>query len=1120
MKKRNLKIKLLCIFLATWMLLSTTPIAALGDLLGVGANSALSTPEASVQGQSSDGVGEESTPSQSNIGELSVTELATMQVDPGKIPEVIPLAEAQERGLVNRLYAQETSLSTVLFQRQNGEKTAYVYSRPVKYVDADGTVRDKSAAVSALLNATHAYAMQNNSVKAYFPKSSASGVMLTYNDYRITLVPEGTAAAPTLSDGNCVSYPGVFGPSTILSYTTDLYGVKEDIVLVKKSTQTQYSFLLNTVGLILTEESGEWVLCNQEGQKVMSFEQIIAKDSGEKEITGSMTVTPISANQYRLTVSVPLEFLQASDTVYPVYIDPTTTVTEYEYRYYADPEYGEDEGDFETIVDVGIYEMQEDTEAALDDQNRLGLGNMDGGDEYAARIIYKLFDFHHMYGLFKGLSAEQIRSVKLYVNATYPDEDVVIRAAPMTSTWSDSEPPVALWQGEDMSLWNGCVTSSYSDEVDLSHGVNEIDITSIAKGWANYNRGISTQAKDNPDNGFSLFMVEDGYGNTYIRSTEMSGNSNVYYVVDYGTLAGPRYLVNDISGSTKVQSVKFYQEPDGEQECWGIIGDYVSASSIGQWTFEYMGTNANGIPEYKIRSMADNYYCLCMYSESVDVGGDYYQYQSYWYVEQVFGGYLIRSKQYSDRYLYNNNGDLYYTTNSSLPGAKWQVISVADYVPLVDFTLENYEIERGSHDWLDFIPYPIGSSRCNDSNFICSIDSGSGYTLDADNKLTASSTGNPAIFLEVTHRYSGVRRMFYVAADITYEYIKAGAESKFDYFLAASDTISSDGTHNLEAIDLNIDQKRFAWIMVPMGSGQYYIINAETQGFLGSRNNIYTYYTKLSVIDTPTLWNYTISSQNGTSFTLSHADATQQGVVYANLSLTSSNNICLRLTTSVDEKYSLFKRTHKEHEVDIKLYYDQAFRERYGADYATVIYDAVTIMRANFMEEFGMWFNISTPQLFVSFADQCTSDVVENALYYQTDCDCGDDVDHKDGSQNLALIEQSSDYLTLLFSGHDMHVIENGQRIEILGVATPPSLSSLGTRAMICGHDSIDRMGQTTTHETGHFFDAPDHYENQVPSGSAFNDDCIYGFGKEQTKDRRVCSGCYQIIDSNIDRFD
>ena len=82
-------------------------------------------------------------------GELPYAQLQELSPLDVALPETITRAQAIEKGHVNRLYAQEKNMQSVLYQNQNGTKTAYVFDKPVKYVDADGNIKDKNTTIAA-----------------------------------------------------------------------------------------------------------------------------------------------------------------------------------------------------------------------------------------------------------------------------------------------------------------------------------------------------------------------------------------------------------------------------------------------------------------------------------------------------------------------------------------------------------------------------------------------------------------------------------------------------------------------------------------------------------------------------------------------------------------------------------------------------------------------------------------------------------------------------------------------------------------------------------------------------------------------------------------------------------
>ena len=87
----------------------------------------------------------------------AVTLPEPIQLTAADIPEFISAAALEERGAVERMRAEETNMSSIIFRNADGTRTMYMYGLPVKYTALDGTVRDKStnlvsvSTVSALL---------------------------------------------------------------------------------------------------------------------------------------------------------------------------------------------------------------------------------------------------------------------------------------------------------------------------------------------------------------------------------------------------------------------------------------------------------------------------------------------------------------------------------------------------------------------------------------------------------------------------------------------------------------------------------------------------------------------------------------------------------------------------------------------------------------------------------------------------------------------------------------------------------------------------------------------------------------------------------------------------------
>ena len=60
----------------------------------------------------------------------------------------------------------------------------------MKYVDADGNIKDKNTTIKTTGIAGYAYAMTENSFSACFGSTAANGVLIRYGDYTFSMKPE------------------------------------------------------------------------------------------------------------------------------------------------------------------------------------------------------------------------------------------------------------------------------------------------------------------------------------------------------------------------------------------------------------------------------------------------------------------------------------------------------------------------------------------------------------------------------------------------------------------------------------------------------------------------------------------------------------------------------------------------------------------------------------------------------------------------------------------------------------------------------------------------------------------------------------------------------------------
>ena len=744
MSRRALRryLSIVAMLLSVVMLIFSSPLGALAtgtdgseinEKIDVN-DTGLSDQQANTSAQAGDGA--ETVNSAAAItlqqGEKTLEELSAMTVDLATIPECIDPAAALEKGHINRLSLQEKSSNTVIYQNINGTKTTYIFSKPVKYIDTDGTVKDKSSAVTAVLDNTYSYAMQSNSVKVYFPKTSSAGTLLTYGEYSVSMSPKGdmTAQPSYDSESGKVIYPYVFGMNTLLVYDTQTDGLKEDIVVAKNIGVNEFDFEMTLSGLVPYKENGIWYLKNAQDETVGSLGQIIVNDSAGNRAIGEMTVTATDVSgKYDVTVIAPESFMNADSTVYPVYVDPSVTIYEDGYYTYLD-EWGDPVYvDYDAIVDIGLYSEEYGATYHQEEYDHHTIGYAVGGE---GRIVYRLYDFYGEYGQYKDIPYTQIGSVELHAEVyppqTYEDEsDALITVNPMNVLGVDDNSN-AVYNEEMLngySTWNQSTSliNVYSTEL-------VVDITDIALGWARYNAGESVKSYDNPANGFVVRCDTDASHTIY--SLEASGSSNVYVVVDTSVFGGGHYIMANMEDV-------FLNLSGGT----GINVSETTTPETVKWYIDYQGSD-----DYIIRSFTDPNICLRKngyYPAAGDITTvDISQY--IWNIEySSYSGVIISSPD-GYKLCYTPTDGIYLDNSSESPISTWGLITISDYHTIQSAGITTFPyLEEGSNTYLEIVCSPANSYWSWEECFNWSSSSTAVATVDSDGRVWAHSPGTTTI---------------------------------------------------------------------------------------------------------------------------------------------------------------------------------------------------------------------------------------------------------------------------------------------------------------------------------------------------------------------------------------
>lgn len=256
-------------------------------------------------------------------------QLQNARLSDADIPEVLQTNHAQTNDLVHRVRAAEDEYSLV-YQKRDGTCQKFVFAEPVQYRDLNGKLRDKKTKTVSIGND---FTTTDTDVVIKMPKSLNNGVKLQYEGLNLKMKPIGLMSKNKTYyslEGSSFRYADTYDSYTDILYTPTFTGVKCDIVLERYAGKSAFRFEVNTNGYRLeNDESAQAVaVVDRDGNSIAYFSPIIAYDSAGSVSFGEIRVQEQNpGNKYILTIAVDESFLTNSETVYPVTIDPTTSVT-------------------------------------------------------------------------------------------------------------------------------------------------------------------------------------------------------------------------------------------------------------------------------------------------------------------------------------------------------------------------------------------------------------------------------------------------------------------------------------------------------------------------------------------------------------------------------------------------------------------------------------------------------------------------------------------------------------------------------------------------------------------------------------------------------------------------
>ena len=762
--------------------------------------------EAELPEQITEATNENLTAFQLGIGEKSVAELENMTLSAADIPASISREAVEAKDHVLRLREQEADLNTVIFQNRDGGKTVYLFGSPVKYVDANGNIRDKSTTLvseNVTVNGkTYAHSATDNFFGQYYPTMPQNGVMLAFGPYTVEMTPVITGVLTlrdtTVSD-NKVTYNKVFGTGTSLVYTPTLNGVKEDIILSAYTGKSSFSFTLKTNGLAIIQDENDTFLADFEGNKVASLGDVIITDSANHTAYGTMTVvTKTEREEYTVTVNAPTAFLTNPTTVYPVTVDPTVVIDEYTvdgFEYYP------------AIDDLCIYNGS--TNPYLNGIASIGnyscYGETDPEVEYA-RMLYKInTDYLFWESPMYYMDASRMKSASLHLYGYVPESSVAVTAYECLESWSDGTSMPAdpiLWDSHS-NTYSSVTTVSSTSFTDI-----EIDVTNIFAHWS----------EDDMYMDYGIMLMVNGEGNIddtdcyyqlILRQTEHE-TSNTYFSIDYTTFEGAVYINNKDTG-------KFFLNNGTSSTL--TTGVY-STNDNRKWYLRYLGENSYTISPNNATShilgVSGSSFVYGTWSSTPD---DEYKWELTHTSTSSYG--KIKNVETGQCLYVDANGNISLGNNQST-NSDWRLCKVSAYVPLTSLTAEGIEMGVAEAKTPTITKIPSNATWMSASDFTWSSSNTSIAEISSSGRISTFETGGKSV-ITVKHKASGKQ----VSFDVVVRVLEDGIYHVIDY---ATQNMYMYVDQNKDIINMNVDlfynsneAGKYLWGFTMLDDGTYKI---------------------------------------------------------------------------------------------------------------------------------------------------------------------------------------------------------------------------------------------------------------------------------------------------------
>ncbi|WP_096478389.1 aureocin A53 family class IId bacteriocin [Bacillus anthracis] len=423
---------------------------------------------------------------------------------------------------------EERTETEKVFDNNDGTYTKRVYTEPI-HIEKDGKLEEVSPKLVEAPN--EKIITENTTLEPEFEKATQDGKYVQFKvknhniQYKlISANGEKGELKPTpvtaTHEKNTVWYKGIF-PNIDLKSTTFNENVKEDFVLREYTGHHIFTFALETDLTPSLQEDGSIDFQNEKKEKVFTLPKPYMNDSNVDQQSGeAVTSDAVRYNiekkdeeTYTLTVTADPQWLQAPERKYPVYVDPSIQLKDFDNAYassaYPTVNYSGgklwDAGQNAYTLKVGYYDGASGTNFAF---IKPDVSNFKG-----ANIESATFNAHTIWHYYTNQP-----------NGVWLDE--------VTGAWN-----------EGSLNWNNKPGSNNIAHADVTRGQwARFNVTNTVKAWVEgtkQNNGFKLHANGNGQNHWKKFIAaENGTNAPYLEVKYSYAKPNKPRVQTYSNGSG------------------------------------------------------------------------------------------------------------------------------------------------------------------------------------------------------------------------------------------------------------------------------------------------------------------------------------------------------------------------------------------------------------------------------------------------------------------------------------------------------------------------------------------------------------------------------------------------------